>query len=265
MQALLVRRQEVAPPALLIGRTLLVERRHRQRGVEEVVGRAGMESRGPKQRPRLVGGRESFGVVARQEARLELEDPVPADHRGPPVPRQLCLECRLVELRVAEGGERHGPTLHGRDEALLAHDDVRVEPGSPGELQCHLRLAPHRVERIVAQEKIRDRLGYAVAGVSQIPRLGRGAKGRPREIDRGCDRLGPHSNYSHREVDPCPVSDKAVLLDQIACELGETITFAVSVKHRAEDAPEAGQPVRGSAARPVLHADVHHAAHEQVK
>src|SRR5258708_34692090 len=118
---------------------------------------------------------------------------------------------------------------------------------------------------MVGQEKARERVGDAVGGVSEIPRLGRGAIGHAREIDRGCDWLGPQMNYSHREVDDlCPVSDKAMLLDQVACELSETITFAVAVKDRAEDHPEAGQPVRGSAARPVLYADVHHAAHAEV-
>ena len=58
-------------------------------------------------------------------------------------------------MRVAEGGEGCGPALHGRDEALLAYDGIRhvVEPGLPDEVQALLRLAPHRVERIVPQEK----------------------------------------------------------------------------------------------------------------
>ena len=36
-QLFAVRRQEVAPPGLLVGRRVLIERRHRQRGVVEVV------------------------------------------------------------------------------------------------------------------------------------------------------------------------------------------------------------------------------------
>ena len=127
----------------------------------------------------------------------------------------------------------------------------------------HLRLAPHRVERIVPQEKACDGLEHAVASEGQIARLDRGAKGRPHEIDRGRDRLRPEGNHSHRVVDLRLVGDEAVLLDQVACELGETITLAVTVKDRAEDSPEIAIGVRGSAARPVLHADVHHAAHVQ--
>ena len=177
------------------------------------------------------------------------------------------LERRLVELRVAEGGEGRGPALHGRDEALLAPDDVRdvAELGFPGEVQRHLRLAPHRVEWIVPQQKACDRLVHTVASEGQITRLDRGAKGRPHEIDRGPDRLRPEGNPSHRVVDLRTVGDEAVLLDQVAGKLGETITLTVTVKDRAEDKPEKGIAVRGSAAHPVLHADLHHAAREQAK
>ena len=70
---------------------------------------------------------------------------------------------------------------------------------------------------------------------------------------------------SHRMVDLRLVGDEAVFLDKIACELGETITLAVTVKDRAENMPEIATAVRGRAAHPVLHADVHHAAHEQGK
>jgi hypothetical protein len=40
-----VRRQEVAPRLLLVGGSLLIERRHRQRGVVEVVERLDLEAR----------------------------------------------------------------------------------------------------------------------------------------------------------------------------------------------------------------------------
>ena len=97
-----------------------------------------------------------------------------------------------------------------------------------------------------------------------ITRLGRGTKGRPIEIDRGRDRLRPDGNDAHREIDLCPVGEKAVLLDKIASELGETIPLAVPVKDRPEKHPEVGTAVCRRAARPVVQADVHHAAQEQV-
>jgi hypothetical protein len=65
------------------------------------------------------------------------------------------FECRLIELRIAEGGESRGPSLNGRNEALPANQVVRdvAESGLPDEVQTPFRLALHRVERIVADEK----------------------------------------------------------------------------------------------------------------
>src|SRR5260221_3247235 len=157
------------------------------------------------QRLSVVGCRERLGVVAGYEPRLEFEYPVPADQHGHPVPCQLRLERRLVELRVAEGGERRCPALHARDEALLAHDDVLhvSVPNLSDKLQALLRLAPHRVEWIVLHEQPCDVPSPTVASVGQITGLGRGAKGCPYEIDRGRDWLRPEGNYSHHEVDFC--------------------------------------------------------------
>src|SRR5258707_11289854 len=106
-------------------------------------------------------------------------------------------------------------------------------------------------------------LTHAVASVGQATRLGRGAKRRPHEIDRGPDRLRPEGNYSHRMVDLRMVGDKAVLLDKVAGEFGESIPLAVTVKDRAQDGSEQATAVGGGAARPVLHADLRHAAREQ--
>ena len=63
-------------------------------------------------------------------------------------------------------------------------------------------------------------------------------------------------------VDLRMVGDEAVFLDQLTCEFGESIPFAVAMKSWSEDMPEDTKGVSGSTARPVLHAEVHHAAHE---
>ena len=70
-------------------------------------------------------------LIFRRFARLLYAYYLRADHRGRPVPPSVRLERRLVELRVAEGGEGRGPALHGRDEALLAHNGVPTSP-EPG-------------------------------------------------------------------------------------------------------------------------------------
>ncbi len=138
--------------------------------------------------------------------------------------------------------------------------------GFPGEVQRHLRLAPHCVEWIVPQEKACDTSMHAAqASKVQITPLNREAKACPHEIDHARDRLRPKGNRCHRVVGLRLVGNKAVLLDQVAGELGETVGVAVTVKHRPEHSPPIAIGMRGSAARPVLHANADHAAHLQAK
>ncbi len=135
--------------------------------------------------------------------------------------------------------------------------------GFPGEVQRQLRLAPHCVEWIVPQEKACDTSMHAEASKVQITPLNRDAKACPHEIDHARDRLRPKGNRCHREVNLRLVGNKAVLLGQIAGEFGETVGIAITVKDRPEHSPPIAIGMRGSAARPVPHADVHHPAHLQ--
>ena len=68
-------------------------------------------------------------------------------------------------------------------------------------------------------------------------------------------------------VDLRVVGGEAVLLDQVAGKPAEAVAFAVTVKGRSNDKPEASISisVRGSATHSVLYADVHHAVREQAK
>src|SRR5260370_6063802 len=79
------------------------------------------------------------------------------------------------------------------------------------------------------------------------------------------DRLRPDGSSSHRSVDLCSVGEEAMLVDQIACELGETVTVVVTVKHWAKEDPERATSVGERTACAVLQADVHHAAQEQTQ
>src|SRR5258708_38721506 len=97
-------------------------------------------------------------------------------------------------------------------------------------------------------------LAHAVASVGQTTRLGRGAKGRPHEIDRGPDRLRPEGNRSSGMVDPRMVGDKAGLLDGVAGGVGETVGIAVTGEDRSENGPPMAIARRGRTARPALRA-----------
>ena len=58
------------------------------------------------------------------------------------------------------------------------------------------------------------------------------------EIDRGRDRLRPGGNHSRTYVDFRLICDEAVLVDQVACKLGETIAVTVTVKGRTKGEPQ---------------------------
>src|SRR5271156_4350130 len=66
-------------------------------------------------------------------------------------------------------------------------------------------------------------------------------------------------------VDLRVVGGEGVLLDQVAGNPGQAVAFAVTVKVRSKDRPEASIGVGGSAAHPVLYAEVYHATREQAK
>jgi len=70
-------------------------------------------------------------------------------------------------------------------------------------------------------------------------------------------------NRCHREISLRLTSDEAVLFDQVAGKLGETIPFIVAVKDPAEHMAPKAKGDRGSAARSMLQAELHHAAQLQ--
>src|SRR5260370_13048818 len=96
-------------------------------------------------------------------------------------------------------------------------------------------------------------MDHAVASEGQITRLDRSAKGRPSEIDRARDRLRPDGNQSHRGVNFRPTCDEAVLLHQVPCKLGETITLLEPAKHPPEGQPHLPTAPRAYPARPLPH------------
>ena len=57
--------------------------------------------------------------------------------------------------------------------------------------------------------------------------------------------------------------DEAVLVGEVAGELGKSVTLAVTVKRWAEDGPETGKADRGGLAHPKLHRDLHLATRDQ--
>src|ERR1700709_2766181 len=106
---------------------------------------------------------------------------------------------------------------------------------------------------------------HSVARVGQVPRPGRGAKGPPDEIDRGRQRMRPERGDCRRILNLRSIREKAVFLDQVASQLGETKALGVTRKSRSEAEPQVATGMRGSAVHPVLHAEIQGAAQFQTK
>jgi len=83
---------------------------------------------------------------------------------------------------------------------------------------------------------------HGVARVGQISRPDRGANGRLDELDRGRHRLRPEGIDSRRVLNPGSIGEEAVLLDQVASDLGEAKTLTVTLKDLAEANPKTVQP-----------------------
>ena len=113
--------------------------------------------------------------------------------KGIPARGELGLERRLVELRVAEGGEACGAALHGGDEALLAYDHVRgvvvlafrAKSSAISDSRHTASSGSFRRRRseINMNMPMQAKVGSPVSIAARMPRA--------QEIDRGRDRLRP--------------------------------------------------------------------------
>src|SRR5208283_822057 len=137
--------------------------------------------RGPKQGLRIRCGRESLLVFSQQEARSDFENPVPADHGAHPVFGKLRFEGPFVELGLAEDGHSLVLTPNGRDEVLLADDEICTIPEAdlPGEINKPFGLLPDLVQSYSLQNESHDNLRGAAACKKNVACLDSLVKSRP--------------------------------------------------------------------------------------
>src|ERR1700730_11485085 len=249
-----VRRENLAPLALAVGWDCLVGRRDRERSVVVVIEQLDVAVRRPEKLLRLPGRGESRLVVAGHEACLEFENPVPTDHRGHSVLRELRLERTFIEHRISERGEVGGLPSHVANEPLLADDNVDhiAKLGLAGEVETALRLWPYLVEVIASQEKVREEVVAAVAGDRQVTSFKAGAEGRADVPDGGLRRLRPEGHHLHREVGLRLVGDDAVLLNKFTGEPAEAVAVVIPVEYRPENDSEPGEAGCGRVGRSIF-------------
>src|SRR5207253_2455533 len=125
LQLAMVSCQSVLVLSTFRGGCRIAERSPRQRKVELVLCYL-EESRRRREQWSCVRGRPDRGRVGtREEARLQLADPVPAGgDLQARLLRQVLLERVLVERGIVEGDEVRGQAAEGPDQPELGRDDV---------------------------------------------------------------------------------------------------------------------------------------------
>ena len=173
---------QVAGPLCSGGR--VAERGFRQPSVEMIVRPLEDGWRHPEEVFRFRGRRDGGGVVAGEDARLQLADPVQAGgDRQARVLLQMLLEPALVKPCIVEGAEDRGLAAERPDEPELCGDEVddKIEAGLAREVESGLSLALHLGERIAAGETLGEDIVAAEGRVGEVAGLLRGVEGVPGE------------------------------------------------------------------------------------
>ena len=147
--------------------------------------------RHPQEAFRFRGRREGGGVVASEDACLQLADPVQA---GNDAKARLALEplfeLPLIESGVIEAAECRRQSAKRPDQPELCRDELDddTEPRLAREVEPGLGIALHLGERITACEKLGEDVVAAEGRIGEIAGPLRRLEGVPRERTacRGC-------------------------------------------------------------------------------
>ena len=165
-----------------------------ERSVEVILRHLEEGWRRPQQDLRLGSGLERGRILAREEARLQLADPIPAfGQRQTRIALQMLLKSALVEPLVVEGAELRGQAAQSPDETELRGDDVddKTEAALAREVEPVLGFALHLAERVSGGKKIGVQVVAAVRRKGQVADLVCGIEGATHQIAAGLDVLRP--------------------------------------------------------------------------
>ncbi len=162
-------------------------------------------------------------MVAGEDARLQLADPVPAGgEREARIRLQMLLEPLLVEPGVVEGAEDRGQAAQRPDQLELPGDPVDddTEPRLAGEVELGLGRPLHLVERIAAGEKMRDHVGAGKDPIGEIAGLLRRVDRELYQAAAGADGLRPGKDVvTEEQVDAGLEAIQPELRHEVEAEL----------------------------------------------
>src|SRR5271165_6908568 len=155
----------------ILGGGLVMKRRARQRRIKMEIGHFEVRRHCPQVRLDLDGCVDCAARFARENASLQLADPVPADgHAHAWVIVQPTFEFLLVESRPVERGHARCLAPQCEDEAKLTLHDVDNESEAKlaGELELTFGLPLHAVKWLASREERGDQVATAVRGEGEV-------------------------------------------------------------------------------------------------
>src|SRR5208337_4646472 len=195
-----------------------------------------MRHRRPWQPPRLRRRIDGCIIVAREEAGLDLSDPVASFRKNQiGIVREPALDLKLVKLAVVEGAEFACLAAKRADQAELGAGEVHdeLEPQLPRKREANFHLALHFDERISRREEVRVQTDIAVCGERQVAALARDLKRAPQDIAAGSDMSRPRNDESPEVfIGPGLEAFQPALLDQLVAESTKPISGRIVAEAR---------------------------------
>ncbi len=210
-----------------------------ERGVEMVLGPLDDGSRGPEKPFGVRGRRDCRSVITREEARLQLPDPVPGlGQRQGRVICQMAFEQALIEPLFVERAECRRQATEGPDEPELAGGrvDDETEPHLPRKRETTLGFALHLIKRIARREKVRVQLVAAERRKIRVAALGCRLERATQRITGSPDMSRPrYEDISKVHIGPGLEAPQPALFDQVIAELAESKSGLVVAEARPGD------------------------------
>src|SRR5262245_34090806 len=178
-------------------------------------------------------------MIAGQEARLQLADPVPAlVKRQIRILRKTALDPKLIELLIVKTAECRCQPTERPDQRELHGDDVTDATVSnlPGKLEAILGCALHLDERIARREHVVVQKVAGVGRIREVAGLERRREPATHQLAAIPDMARPGENgASKSQIGPGLEALKTAPFNQVIAEPTEAICRLIVAEARAGD------------------------------
>src|SRR5262249_30832634 len=185
---------------------------------------------------RLFSCLKRRNVVAREEARLELSDPVETFQVGARgLMRDALFEGALRESTIVEGAELRGSSAQGPGERDWRGKSVEEESVPLHELECVLGFALELFEWMALGKKNGAETAGGERAICRVAVLLGHLEGTTRRFDALQQWPCPRNHHREGDIGPCPEVGQSATFQQIAGQLAKSIAFNILAEAGAGD------------------------------